>query len=237
MRTRSFVGFLPLFALLLYFELGYLMEYDTGECPLFGTVVYNVPCRLFSLVMLFIGLSVISLFLAGKIRASLLSVVSYFIITFFAAWEWALSARVISLVGIILSLVSLYISPREVETSRSLREAISLVIYVFVFLVFLLSAVSYALYFSWICEEAYSGTTAVLCSVISYILVGSGLTSPFLWWKGWRIHALITLLANFFFMKFVLRVLPFSELTFILMVVLFILELDGKGGFYEQKRK
>ncbi|WP_456326586.1 hypothetical protein [Palaeococcus sp. (in: euryarchaeotes)] len=227
MRTRCFVGFLPLFALLLYFELGYLMEYDTGECPLFGTVVYNVPCRLFSLVMLFIGLSVISLLLAGKIRTSLLSVVSYFIITFFAAWEWALSARVISLVGIILSLVSLYISPREVETSKSLCEAISLVIYAFVFLVFLLSAVSYALYFSWICKEAYSGTTAVLCSVISYAVIMLGMVSPVLWVKGRRNWAAVILLTNFLFFGVVLR-LPmggWTELAIAFSVVVVIIEL------------
>ncbi len=228
---------LPFFALLLYFELGYLMNYDTGECPIFGMMVYNTPCGVFSMLTFSLGMAMLILFLAGRLRASFAVGIAYFSVTFFAAWTWALSAKVLASLGIFLSLIGLYSSPRDTETSRSLLEATSLFIYTLVFLIFLLSAVSYIFYFSWVCWDAYSGAVAFLCSLISYALMGAGLVSPLLWRKRLRIHAIITLLAGFLFMNFVLRVLPFSELALTLMVVLFVLELSREGGFYEQKRK
>ncbi len=228
---------LPFFALLLYFELAYLMNYDTGECPIFGMVVYNTSCRVFSLLTFSLGIGIWILFLAGRLRTLFAVGIAYFSVTFFAAWAWTLSAKALASLGIFLSLIGLYSSPRDTETSRSLREATSLIIYALIFLIFLLSAVSYIFYFSWVCWDAYSGAVAFLCSLISYILIGAGLVSPFLWRKRLRIHAIITLLAGFLFMKFVIRVLPFSELALTLMVVLFVLELSKESGFYEQKRK
>ncbi|WP_461863692.1 hypothetical protein [Thermococcus sp.] len=216
------------------------MNYDTGECPIFGMMVYNTPCGVFSMLMFSLGMTMLILFLAGRLRASFAVGIAYYSVTFFAAWAWTLSAKVLASLGIFLSLIGLYSSPKSTkttETSRSLREATSLFIYTLVFLIFLLSAVSYIFYFSWVCWDAYSGAVAFLCSLISYALMGAGLVSPLLWRKRLRIHAIITLLAGFLFMNFVLRVLPFSELALTLMVVLFVLELSREGGFYEQKRK
>jgi len=69
---------LSLFALLIYFELAYLMGYDTGECPMFGTVIYNAPCRFFSLLVFFLGIVVVILSLAGRLKASFALSAFYF---------------------------------------------------------------------------------------------------------------------------------------------------------------
>lgn len=115
------------------------MDYDTRECPIFGMMVYNTPCMVFSMLMFFLGIGVWILFLAGKLRTSFAVGGVYFSVTFFAAWAWAPSVKALASAGILLSLIGLYSSSKHFqtsETSRSLREATSLVIYAFVFLIF-----------------------------------------------------------------------------------------------------
>ncbi|ASJ06200.1 hypothetical protein A3L08_02075 [Thermococcus pacificus] len=204
------------------------MNYDTGECTIFGMMVYNTPCRVFSMITFSLGMAMLILFLAGRLRASFAVGIAYYSVTFFAAWTWALSAKVLASLGIFLSLIGLYSSPRDTETSRSLREATSLVIYALVFLIFLLSAVSYIFYFSWVCWDAYSGAVAFLCSLISYILIGAGLVSPLLWRKRLRIPALVALLPAVLFLDFAVKLLQFSRLLWALVAVLFAMELWGR---------
>lgn len=218
----------------LYFLPGNLMGYDTGECPMFGTVVYNTPCRLYSLGMFFLGILVLSLLLAGKNRSSSVLSALYFTITFFGAWTWAVSARLLALAGIVLS-VFLYLNrPHETGGSRPLVRALGLVLYTLAFLIFLLSAFSYVLYFSWICGEAYSGTLSSFCLASSYLLIGLGMASPFLWLKDLKVYAVLVLLPVLLFMKFVIRMLLFPELVFASTFALLLIELFEGGWVYER---
>ena len=212
---------------LLYFLPGNLMGYDTGECPMFGTLVYNAPCRLYSLGMFLLGLSILSLLLAGRARVSAVLSALYLGITFFEAWTWALSERLFALMGLALSIALFAFSPRERKVSRSFPGAVTLVLYLFNLLIFLLTAVSFLLYFSWICSDQYPGPSALLCSAISYALILLGMVSPALWVKGRRIHAAALLLANFLFFGVVLR-LPlggWGELAIAFSVVVIISEV------------
>jgi len=190
---------------LLYFLPGNLMGYGIGECPMFGTVVYNTPCRLYSLGMFLLGISILSLLLAGRIRASFLLSAFYLGITFFEAWAWVISARLFALAGLVLSLILFVFSPREAGASRSLSRAVGLVLYVFNFAVFLLMAVSFVFYFSWICDGLYSSSSTLLCLTLSYALIILGIASPVLWAKGRKNCAVIILLVNFLFFGIVLR--------------------------------
>ena len=212
---------------LLYFLPGNLMEYDTGECPMFGMMVYDAPCRLYSLGMFLLGLSVLSFLLAGRARVSAVLSALYFGITFFEAWTWVLSARLFALLGFVLSIALFVFSSRERKASRSLPRAVTLVLYLFNLSIFLLTAVSFLLYFSWICTDQYSGPSASLCYALSYALILLGMVSPVLWVKGRRIHAAVILLANFLFFGVVLR-LPlggWGELAIAFSVVMVILDL------------
>ena len=212
---------------LLYFLPGNLMEYDTGECPMFGMVVYNAPCRLYSLGMFLLGLSILSLLLVGRARSPGVLSALYFGITFFEAWTWVLSARLFALIGFALSIALFAFSRGDEETSRSLPRAVTLVLYLFNLSIFLLTAVSFLLYFSWICSDQYSGPSVSLCYALSYTLILLGMVSPVLWVKGRRIHAVVILLANFLFFGVVLR-LPlggWGELAIAFSVVIVIIEL------------
>ncbi|WP_457752499.1 hypothetical protein [Thermococcus sp.] len=184
---------------LLYFLPGNLMEYDTGECPMFGMVVYNASCRLYSLGMFVLGLSILSFLLAGRPRISAVLSTLYFGVSFFEAWTWALSARLFTLIGFVLSIAIFALSSGDEEASRSLSRAVTLVLYLFNLSIFFLTAVSFLLYFSWICSDKYFGPSALLCSALSYALILLGMISPVLWVKGCRIYAVIILLTNFLF--------------------------------------
>ena len=141
-----------------------------------------------------------------------------------------MSARALASSGVLLSLVGLHASPVDTPTSRSLREATSLVFYALLFLLFLLSSLSYVLFFSWACDELYSGTMALLCSASSYVLIVPGFLSPVLWRRGKKFSALIVLLFAFLFLGFVVRVLSFSALVWLLTAVLFAMELSTRFG-------
>jgi len=227
--NRRTILSIPLFAILIYFELGYLMGYGTGECPIFGTVVYNAPCVAFSLTAFFLGLSFLILFPAGRLRDSFLAAAVYFGLTLLAGWSWAVSAKLLAFFGVLLSLLGLYISPRKGEGNpKSLLKTAGIVFYALVFLIFLLSSLSYVLFFSWACGELYSGTMAILCSIASYVFIGVGLLSPVLWRKGKRIPALLALLPAVLFLEFAVKLLQFSGLLWALVAVLFAMELWGR---------
>ncbi len=229
--NRTTILSIPLFAVLIYFELAYLMGYGTGECPIFGTVVYNAHCVAFSLTAFFLGSLVLIFFLAGRLRASFLIASAYFGLTLLAGWSWAVSAKLLALLGVLLSLLGLYISPRKgegKENSKSLLKTVSIVFYTLVFLIFLLSSLSYVLFFSWACGELYSGTLAILCSITSYVFIGLGILSPVLWRKGKSIPALLALLPAVLFLDFAVKLLQFSGLLWALVAVLFAMELWGR---------
>ncbi len=229
--NRTTILSLSLFAILIYFELAYLMGYGTGECPIFGTVVYNTPCVAFSLTAFFLGISVIILFLAGRLRASFLTAAAYFGLTLLAAWGWAVSAKLLAFFGVLLSLLGLYVSLRKgegKENSKSLLKTAGIVFYALVFLIFLLSSLSYVLFFSWACGELYSGTLALLCSITSYVFIGLGILSPLLWKRGESIPALVALLPAVLFLDFAVKLLQFFGLLCALVAVLFAMELWGR---------
>ena len=231
--TEDSPGRIPLFLtkisivfFLLYFLPGNLMGYETGECPMFGIVVYNAPCRLYSMGMFLLGLSVLLFLLAGRARVSAVLSALYFGVSFFEAWSWALSARLFAIIGFVLSIALFAFSPRDDEASRSLPRAVTLLLYLFNLSIFLLTAVSFLLYFSWICSDQYSGPSALLCSIISYALILLGMVSPVLWIKRRRNWAVALLLANFLFFGVILR-LPlggWAELAITFSVVIVILE-------------
>ncbi|WP_456396743.1 hypothetical protein [Thermococcus sp.] len=223
---------------LLYFLPGNLLSYDIGECPMFGAVVYNTPCRLYSLGMFSLGISILSLLLAGRIRVFSILSAFYFGITFFEAWAWVISARLFALAGLVLSLILFVFSPREAGASRSLSRAVGLVLYVFNFAVFLLMAVSFVFYFSWICDGLYSSSSAPLCLTLSYALIILGIASPVLWAKGRKNCAVIILLVNFLFFGIVLRpsMSGWTPLSIALSIVALALNSPSfTGGFGRSK--
>ena len=201
--------FLP-FLLLLYFEVGYFANYGMGECPFFGTVFYGTPCRVFSLGMFFLGTVALALSKAGRVRTSLLIASLYFGITLFASWSWVLSAKALALVGLLSSGLLSFVCADEVSPSGSIWNSFVLVFYSIVLLIFLVSAVSYLLYFRWICGAAYAGAFLSLCLVLSYALLGLGLLSPLLWLRGYGAYAVLVLLPDLLFARFILG-LPLGE--------------------------
>lgn len=224
---------------LLYFLPGNLVGYDTGECPMFGMVVYNAPCRLYSMGMFIFGLSILSFLLSGRPRISTVLSTLYFGVSFFEAWTWALSARLFTLIGFVLSIAIFALSSGDEGASRSLSRTVTLVLYLFNLSIFFLTAVSFLLYFSWICSDKYFGPSALLCSALSYALILLGMISPVLWVKGCRIYAVIILLTNFLFFGVVLR-LPlggWGELAIAFSVVIVILEflefLEARYGKHQ----
>jgi len=220
MKLRSLLSSLPLFSFLVYFMSSDLMGYDTGECPMFGTVFYDLPCRAFSIAMFLVGLLIMSLYLSGKLRLSYLLASAYFGLSFLEAWEWVLEVKIIALSALFFSILLLFASPREVETGRSFRNALSLVFYSVLFFLFSISALSYALFFRWACGEAYSGALSLACSILSLLTIALGFSSPYLWAKGKKLYAALALLPPIFFMQLTLKLLAFPWLMLFLAFIL-----------------
>lgn len=224
--------FIPVFFLLLYFELAYAFGFLGNECPIFGTVIYNLSCKLFVWGMFFFGLSSIILAISGRIRLSAGILAVYFMVTFFAAGTWATSEKIIAFAGFVFSVVVYIVGKSPFGSKRSLRDSTALVLFVLDFMFFILGFLTYAVIFryGWMCSNECPSFYAV-CTLSAYIFTLFAILSPLLRVKGKAFLGSSALTLYFVFMIFLSNGEFFMRMGLVLALIVFLLDIRKTVAF------
>ncbi|WP_054839455.1 hypothetical protein [Thermococcus sp. JCM 11816] len=219
-RTISILIFVSLFILFIHFEAAYSFGFLGLECPVFGTVIYGSFCRLFAWGgMFFFGLLFPIFFLAGRFCLSGGVLAIYFVVTFFAAWKWVSSERVLAFAGFVLSLVLSWSKVTPFALKKNLVESAVIVLLAWEYVLFVLGTLTYAVLFGyrWLCSDNFPRFSA-LCTLLAYFFtIIAGVSPPLIRGKS-AVFRSISLSIYFLFMVFL------SDGGF--------LYGDGSGGSY-----